>query len=105
MSLLSFATIAWKSAAIAIVSSTRVGISQIRNSSVGKYGCGRISHQIFLPSLIQPVFTSNSTYRWKLLYESKWSGMSVRGNCLKISVRYDFSPVLWPIQKGDEVES
>ena len=31
--------------------------------------------------------------------------MSVRGNCLKISERYDFRPVLWPIQNGDEVDN
>ena len=29
----------------------------------------------------------------------------MRGNFLKTSERYDFSPVLMPSQKGDEVES
>ena len=38
---------AWKSAAKQMVSSTRIGTSQMRYSSVGKNGCGRTSHQIF----------------------------------------------------------
>ena len=53
--------IAWKSAARQIVSSTRIGMSQIRYSSVGKKGCGRTSHQIFFGLSMQFVFTSVST--------------------------------------------
>ena len=46
---------------MASVSSTRIGRSQIRNSSVGKNGCGRTSHQIFLALSMQLVRISRLT--------------------------------------------
>ena len=51
----SFRVMAWNSAAKQMVSSTRIGTSQMRYSSVGKNGCGRTSHQIFFPLSMQPV--------------------------------------------------
>ena len=53
--------IAWMSAASAIVSSTRIGTSQMRNSSVSKNGCRRTSHQIFLALSMQLVLISSLT--------------------------------------------
>ena len=57
----SLAMMAWHSAAMAMVSSSRIGMSQMRNSSVGKCGCGRMSHQIFLALSMQLVRISRLT--------------------------------------------
>src|SRR3954470_19701654 len=97
--------IAWASAAIAIAARGAVGTSQILNSSVPNVGCGRRSHQIFLPLSMQCSSMSVSTYCSYSAHELKWSGMPVRGNLRKTVVRYDFNPVLRPIQNGELVDS
>ena len=48
-------------AAMAIVSCTVIGTSQMRNSTVLKNGCTRRSHQIFFALSMQLVFTSSLT--------------------------------------------
>src|SRR5579862_4363738 len=93
------------SAAMATVSSSRMGMSHTRTSSVLKNGCGRISHQIFLPLSMQLVFTSSAT---KVSYSDQLanvSGMPVRGNRSNTLQRYDLKPEFMPIQKGEFVES
>src|SRR5262249_13401245 len=93
------------SAAIAIVSSTRMGMSHTRISSVPKNGCGRTSHQIFLALSMQLVRTSRLTKFSKSDHDENVSGMFVRGNRSKTLQRYDFRPVFIPIQNGELVES
>src|SRR4051812_12491330 len=100
----SFATIAWRIAAMHTASSTRVQTSQMRNSSVGYFQCGRTSHQIFEPSGMQPVTMSVSRYSSYALHDGRWRGTPERGNARKIVERYDLSPVLRPIQNGELVE-
>src|ERR1700690_1052707 len=93
------------SAASAMVSSTRIGMSHIRNSSVLKNGCGRMSHQIFFALSMQLVLISSLM---KFSYSpqlGKESGILVRGNLSNTLQRYDFSPVFIPSQKGELVES
>src|SRR5579883_1709037 len=100
----SLAIIAWKMAATQIASSTRVHTSQIRSSSVGYRQFGRISHQIFVPSGIQLVTASVSTREVRSPHDWKTRGMPVRGKLRKIILRYDFKPVVRPIQNGELVE-
>src|SRR5215510_16298703 len=90
---------------MAIVSSARIGMSQTRNSMVLKKGCGRTSHQIFLPLSMQLVLTSRLTKLSNCSGESKDSGMDVRGNRSKTFVRKLFNPLLRPSQNGEFVES
>src|ERR1700730_11398720 len=92
-------------AASATVSSTRVGTSNIRNSSVPNVGCGRTSHQIFFPVSMQFSLINKFTEFSYALHDSKISGMPVRGNRRNTVVRNDRSPVFLPIQKGELVES
>src|SRR6201999_1126458 len=92
-------------AAIATASSTFVVTSHMRNSSVPNVGCGRTSHQIFLPLSIEFNFTSRFTKFSYALHDSKSSGTPVRGNRRNAVVRNDLRPVLRPIQKGELVES
>src|ERR1700741_396625 len=104
-SLYSFATVAWMSAARAIVSSTRIGMSQIRNSMVLKNGGGRISHQIFFALSIQPVLISSLL---KFSYSpplGKESGIFVCGNLSNTLQRYDFNPLFIPSQNGEFVDN
>ena len=97
--------IACASAAIAIDARGAVGTSQIRNSSVPKVGCGRRSHQIFLPLSMQCSSTSVFDVLSYSLHDWKWSGMPVRGKRRNTVVRNDFSPVSRPIQNGELVDS
>src|SRR5258708_40305624 len=93
------------SAASALVSSSRIGISHTRNSSVLKNGCGRMSHQIFFALSIQLVLMSRFTkfsYSDQLEYEL---GMLVLGNLSNTLQRYDLSPVFMPSQNGEFAES
>src|SRR5678816_2128783 len=90
---------------MASVSSTRIGMSQMRISSVVKTGCGRMSHQIFLPLSIEFVLTSRVTNVSKSAQEVNVSGMFVRGNRSNTLQRYDFSPVFMPIQNGELVDN
>src|SRR5580692_13205466 len=92
------------SAAMATASSTFVVTSHMRNSSVPNVGWGRTSHQIFLPSSMEFNFTSRFTKFSYALQDSNCSGTPVRGKRRKTVVRYDLSPVLRPIQKGELVE-
>src|SRR5262244_157495 len=92
-------------AAIAQASSTLVVQSHMRNSSVPKVGCGRTSHQIFLPLSMQFRRTSRFTKFSYSLQDWNISGTPVRGNLRNTVVRNDFNPVLRPIQKGELVES
>src|SRR5271157_2463389 len=90
---------------MATVSSSRMGMSHTRTSSVLKNGCGRMSHQIFLPLSMQLVRTSSAT---KVSYSdqlAKVSGIPVRGKRSKTFTRYDLKPVFMPIQKGEFDES
>ena len=50
------------SAAMAMVSWARRGMSQIATSTVSKKGCGRTSHQIFLALSMQLVLMRRFTY-------------------------------------------
>src|ERR1700678_4342319 len=98
-------TVAWISAAMAMVSSSRIGISHTRTSSVLKNGCGRISHQTFLPLSTQLVLTSRLikvSYSAQLAYTS---GIFVRGKRSNTLDRYDLNPVFIPSQKGELEES
>src|SRR5919199_4908276 len=97
----SLATTAWRIAAQQTASSTRVQTSQTRNSSVGYVWCGRTSHQIFEPSGMGFVRTSDWSTSWYSPYERMIGGMPVRGKFLKMMLRYDFSPVRRPIQNGE----
>src|SRR5690242_2039939 len=90
---------------MATASSTLVQQSNMRNSSVPNAGCGRTSHQIFLPLSMQCSFTSRLTKFSYALHDSNCSGTPVRGNRRKTVVRKDFSPVFRPIQNGELVES
>src|SRR6476620_11561879 len=97
--------VAWMSAAMASVSSTHIGMSQMRTSSVEKNGCGRTSHQIFLALSMHLVRTSRLT---KVSYSAQLanvSGMLVRGNLSNTLQRYDFSPVFMPSQNGELLDS
>src|SRR5579859_6088476 len=96
---------AWVSAAMATASSTLVVTSHMRNSSVPKVGCGRTSHQIFLPLSMQLSLTRRLRKFSYALHDSNCSGTPVRGKRRKTVVRNDFNPVLRPIQKGELVES
>ena len=82
----------------------RIGMSQTRNSIVSKKGCGRRSHQIFLPLSMQLVLTRIRTKSSNSAGDSKYSGMFVRGNRSKTFVRKLFNPELRPSQKGELVE-
>src|SRR5712692_2300467 len=100
----SFATTAWRIAAIHTASSTRVHTSQMRNSSVGYDQLGRTSHQILDPSGMQFVVVSISTRSVYSLHERNARGTPVRGKPRNTTDRYDLSPVLRPIQNGELVE-
>src|SRR5947199_9552494 len=95
---------AWKIAARHTASSTRVHTSQMRNSSVGYLWLGRASHQILLASGRQLVRIIVSTRPSISAYDWKTGGMPVRGKWRKMIERYDFRPVLRPIQNGELVE-
>src|SRR5579872_5458308 len=97
--------VAWMSAAKAMVSSRRMGMSQTRNSSVLKNGCGRMSHQIFLALSMQLVLMSRLTKFSNSDQLEYVSGMLVRGNLSKTLQRYDFNPVFIPCQNGELAES
>ena len=79
-------------------------MSQTRNSIVSKKGCGRTSHQIFLPLSMQLVLTRIRTNSSNSAGVSKYSGMLVRGKRSKTFVRKLFRPVFRPSQKGELVE-
>src|ERR1700743_1699997 len=96
---------AWLTAVIAIASSGFVATSHIRNSRVPNVGCGRTSHQIFLPLSMEFNFTSRLTKFSYALHDSNSSGPPVRGKRRNTVVRNDFTPVLRPIQTGELVES
>src|SRR5262249_37012767 len=96
--------IAWKRAAMHTASSTRVQTSQMRNSSVGYFQLGRTSHHSLVPSGIELVRTSDSTRYSSSAQELNSGGMPERGKWRKMMLRYDFSPVLRPIQKGDDAD-
>src|SRR3989442_1887165 len=96
---------AWANAAMATASSTLVETSNIRNSSVPNMGCGRTSHQIFLPLSMQFSFTRRFTKFSYALHDSNCSGTPVRGNLRNTVVRKDFKSVYLPIQNGELVES
>src|SRR3954467_11426054 len=98
----SLAISAWNSAAMQIASSTRVQTSQTRNSSVGNFQFGRMSHQSFVPSGTQFVLTRTSTSPVSSDQEWNSGGMPVRGKWRKMMLRYECSPVLRPIQNGDD---
>src|SRR4029077_6189828 len=93
------------SAAMATASFTFVDTSNIRNSSVPNVGCGRTSHQIFLPLSMQFSLTSRFTKFSYALQDSNCPGIPVRGKRRKTVVRKDLRPVFLPIQKGELVES
>src|SRR5271167_2652776 len=103
--LCSFTTIACVKAAIDTASSTLVATSNMRNSRVPNAGCGRTSHQIFLPLSMQFSFTSRFTKFSYALHDSNVSGIPVRGKRRNTVVRNDFRPVFLPIQNGELVES
>src|ERR1039457_7348472 len=91
-------TVAWINAAIAMVSSKRMGMSQTRTSRVSKNGCGRMSHHTFLPLSIQFVLISKLR---KVSYSAqfaKTSGMLVRGKRSNTLQRYDLNPGFLPLQ-------
>src|SRR5829696_9028847 len=88
-----------------IASFIEVIISHTRNSSVLKKGCGRRSHQIFLPLSMQLVLTNRLTNPSNSAHELKVEGMPVRGNCCHTIVRYDLRPVTRPCQKGELADS
>src|SRR3954471_18268756 len=90
---------------MATASSTLVVTSHMRNSRVPNVGCGRTSHQIFLPLSIQFSFTSRFRKFSYALHDSNCSGTPVRGKRRNTVVRNDFNPVLRPIQNGELVES
>src|SRR5262245_13060559 len=87
-----------------MASSSRVHTSQTRNSSVGYFQLGRTSHQSFVPSGMQLVRTSVSTRCVSSDQEPNSGGMPERGKCRKMMLRYDASPVLRPIQNGDDAD-
>src|SRR5271155_3132979 len=98
-------TVACTNAAIAMLSSSRMGMSHTLTSRVSKNGWGRISHQTFLPLSTQFVLTSRLikvSYSAQLAYTS---GMLVRGKRSKTFDRYDLKPVLVPSQNGELEES
>src|SRR5262249_37111327 len=95
--------IAWNSAAMHTASSTRVQTSQMRNSSVGNFQLGRTSHHSLVPSGMQLVLTSVSTRSLSSAHDANSGGMPGGGRGRKRVVRYDFNPVLRPIQNGDDV--
>src|SRR6266849_10910450 len=97
--------IACVSAAMATASSTRVETSNKRNSSVPNVGCGRTSHQIFLPLSMQFSLMRRLTKFSYALQDSNCSGTPVRGNRRNTVVRKDLKPVFLPIQNGELVES
>src|SRR4051812_22970184 len=100
----SLAMIPWKIAAMHTASSTRVQTSQTRNSSVGNFQLGRTSNHSLVPSGMQRVLTIVSTIELSSAQSLKRGGMPERGKPRKTMLRYDFSPVLRPIQNGDDDE-
>src|SRR4029450_7849062 len=92
------------SAAIASVSSTRIGRSQIRTSIVEKNGCGRTPHQMRFALSMQLVRISRLTSPSKSAQLVNVSGMFVRGNLSNTLQRYDFRPVFIPSTNGEVVE-
>src|ERR1035438_2898966 len=86
---------------MARVSSSRMGISHTRTSRISKNGCGRMSHQIFLPLSMQLVLTKRSTNVSYSAQLAKTSGMLVRGKRSNTLHRYDLNPVFMPIQNGE----
>src|SRR3954466_5229513 len=100
----SFAISAWKIAAMHTASSTRVQTSQARNSRVGNFQFGRTSHHSFVPSGMQLVRTSVSTSPVSSAHDPNKGGTPVRGKLRKMMLRYDASPVLRPIQNGDDAD-
>src|SRR4051812_17455256 len=85
-------------------SSTRVQTSQMRNSSVGYFQFGRTSHHSLVPSGMELVLVSVSTRYINSAHEPSMGGIPERGKLRKITLRYDFSPVLRPSQNGDEAD-
>ena len=79
---------------MATTSSTLVVQSQIRNSKVGNFGCGRISHQIFVGSSIHPELISVSTY---LSYADAESTLRflLTGEISSHGVKYKITPNEW----------
>src|SRR5579872_3760111 len=95
---------AWMMAAMHTASSTRVHTSQMRNSSVGYDQLGRTSHQILEPSGMECVCTSVSTIYVKSDQDWNERGIPLRGKLRKMMLRYDFRPVVRPIQNGELVD-
>src|ERR1019366_9478396 len=88
-----------------MVSSKRMVLSHTRTSKVSKNGCGRMSHQTFLPVSIQFVLISKLR---KVSYSAQFrntSGILVRGKRSNTLQRYDLNPVSMPIQNGELVDS
>src|SRR5262245_28206106 len=85
-------------------SSTRVHTSHRRNSSVGNFQFGRRSHHSFVPSGMQLVRTSVSTRLVNSAHDPNAGGRPERGKLRKMMLRYDASPVLRPIQNGDDAD-
>src|SRR5450755_496881 len=80
-----------------------MGMSHTRTSSVSKKGCGRMSHQTFLPLSMQWVLINrlmNVSYSAQLAYTS---GILVRGKRSNTLQRYDLNPVCMPIQAENQV--
>src|SRR3989442_4302990 len=94
----SLAQMACISPARQIVSSSRVGMSQTRNSSVGMLGWGRRSHQLFFPLSIELVLTSGSTEFLYSSYDVMSGGMPMRVQCDQITLLYDWSALFGPIE-------
>ena len=83
----SLKTIAWKMAAMQTASSTRVQMSQIRNSRVGNDQLGRTSHQIFDALGIELVRTKTLTCCSKSPHDAICRGMPVRGKLRNTTLR------------------
>ena len=86
-------------------SSDQVQMSQMRISSVGCLPEGRMSHQMRVGSLTMPVSLRISSISFQSFQLSKTSGRPERGRSPMMIGRKAFSPVSWPSQKGEEVES
>src|SRR5438445_10335767 len=86
----SLAQMACISPARQIVCSSRVGMSQTRNSSVGKLGWARRSHQIFVPLSIEPVLTSSSTECWYASYDVRSGAAPGRGELDQLTLRCEW---------------
>ncbi len=85
-------TSVWASAASAIVSRTVAVASHIRNSTVPKFGCGRMSHQTSLIDEMHPDSSSVDMNASKSVQSASGGGSPAVGSPSKIFVRADASP-------------